>query len=37
MLTLDSWSLLIGFLFIVAFSIISWVAAPKGENQTYVL
>ncbi|KAF2835975.1 hypothetical protein M501DRAFT_997172 [Patellaria atrata CBS 101060] len=30
----NGWSLLIGFLFIVAFSAVSWFASPKGENQT---
>jgi hypothetical protein len=36
LLTVVSWSLLIGLLIIVAFSAASWFLSPKGENQTYV-
>lgn len=36
LLTIVSWSLLIGLLIIVAFSAASWFLSPKGENQTYV-
>ena len=31
-----SWSLIIGLVFIVVFSIAAWFLSPKGENQTYV-
>ncbi|KAK8210103.1 H(+)-transporting V0 sector ATPase subunit e [Zalaria obscura] len=30
----NGWSLLIGLLFIVVFSAVSWFASPKGDNQT---
>ena len=33
----NRWSLIIGLIFIVVFSFISWFMAPKGETQTYVL
>lgn len=36
MLTFLSWSVIIGLAIILAFSAVSWFAAPKGENQTYV-
>ncbi|KIW06140.1 uncharacterized protein PV09_03302 [Verruconis gallopava] len=30
----NGWSLIIGLIFIIAFSIASWFLSPKGENQT---
>ncbi|KAF2219630.1 ATPase, V0 complex, subunit E1/e2 [Elsinoe ampelina] len=30
----NGWSVIIGFIFVAAFSLLSWFAAPKGENQT---
>ncbi|GAM84930.1 hypothetical protein ANO11243_029330 [Dothideomycetidae sp. 11243] len=30
----NGWSVIIGLIFILAFSAVSWVASPKGENQT---
>ncbi|KAF2092110.1 hypothetical protein K490DRAFT_61555 [Saccharata proteae CBS 121410] len=30
----NGWSLLVGLVFIIAFCAVSWVASPKGENQT---
>ena len=32
-----SWSILVSIIFIAVFSGVSWIASPKGENQTYVL
>ncbi|XTI85223.1 ATPase, V0 complex, subunit E1/e2 [Cenococcum geophilum] len=30
----NGWSLIIGLVFIIVFCVVSWFAAPKGENQT---
>ncbi|KAF4556390.1 ATP synthase subunit H-like protein 2 [Elsinoe fawcettii] len=30
----NGWSVIIGFVFIAVFSVVSWFASPKGENQT---
>ncbi|KAF2155008.1 hypothetical protein K461DRAFT_276188, partial [Myriangium duriaei CBS 260.36] len=30
----NGWSVIIGLVFVLAFSAVSWFAAPKGENQT---
>lgn len=34
--TKSSWSLLVGLLVVVVFSLVAWFFCPKGENQTYV-